>query len=172
MRTRTMKLLAGLFVMAVVAAACGTSSTSANRSPSASEPAASSPSASASPEPSASSSESGGGKITIGTDLANDHGSTDASGMSSLEVELDDEATQFYFKPTVITGTPGQSLTLELTNEGSALHNFSLTEQRVDTDVQAGATGSVTVTIPQSGFVEFFCKYHKPLGMVGELKAP
>jgi plastocyanin len=172
MRNRTMKLMAGLFLMAVVAAACGTSSTSANSSPSTSEPPASSPSASSSPEPSSSPSESGGGKITIGTDLANDHGSADASGMSSLEVELDDEGTQFYFKPTVITGTPGESLTLDLTNDGSALHNFSLTEQSIDTDVQPGGTGSVTVTIPQSGFVEFFCKYHKPLGMVGELKAP
>ncbi len=172
MRDRTLKLMAGLFVMAVVAAACGTSSTSANGSPSASGPAASSPSASARPEPSSSASETGGGKITIGTELANDHDSTDASGMSSLEVELDDEGTQFYFKPTVITGTPGQSLTLDLTNDGSALHNFSLTEQSVDTDVQAGGTGSVTVTIPQSGFVEFFCKYHKALGMIGELKAP
>jgi plastocyanin len=169
MRNRTLKLMAALFVMAVVGAACGKSSTSANGSPSASEPAATSPSAS--PEPSSSASESGGGKITIGTDLANDHGSADASGMSSLEVELDEEGAEFYFEPTVITGTPGQSLTLELANEGSALHNFSLTEQNIDTDVPAGGTDDVTVTIPGSGFVEFFCKYHKALGMVGELKA-
>jgi len=27
----------------------------------------------------------------------------------------------------------------------------------------------VTVTFPQSGSLEFFCKYHKSSGMVGEL---
>ena len=172
MPNRTMKLIAGLFAMAIVGAACGKSSNSATTSPATSQPAVSSPSASESPEPTASASESEGGTITIGSDTANDHGTKDASGMSELELELDDEGTVFYFEPTVITGTPGQSLTLELKNEGSALHNFSLTEQSIDTDVQSGGTGSVTVTIPQTGFVEFFCKYHKALGMVGELKAP
>jgi plastocyanin len=115
------------------------------------------------PEPT--SSESEGGTITIGSDEANDHGTKDATGQSSLEVELDD----FYFEPTVIKGSPGAQLKLELGNEGSALHNFSLTDQNIDQDVQPDGTADVTVTIPQSGFVEFFCKYHKSRGMVGEL---
>ncbi len=88
--------------------------------------------------------------------------------MSSLEVELDD----FYFSPTVVTGTPGQSLKLELKNEGTALHNFTLADQSIDEDVTAGEDVNVTVTIPQSGFVEFFCKYHRAIGMVGELSTP
>ena len=80
-------------------------------------------------------------------------------------MELDD----FYFEPTVITGTPGQSIKLELENEGEALHNFTLTDQQIDQDVAAGQSSDVTVTIPQSGEVQFFCKYHKSLGMVGGL---
>jgi plastocyanin len=160
MRKATMvKVIAGLFAMAIVAAACGKSSNSASGSPSASE--------SPQPSASASASEGDGGQITIGSDTANDHGSKDVSGASSVEVEMDD----FYFDPTVITGTPGQSLTIELSNEGTVVHNFTLTDQSQDQDVPAGGTGTVTVTIPQSGFVEFFCKYHKALGMVGELSA-
>ncbi len=152
-----------VFAIALVAAACGKSSNSSAGSPSASESAGGSPSASAS------ASASGGdeGTITVGSDEANNHGSKDVSGASSVKMEMDD----FYFEPTVLTGTPGQQLTINLDNEGSAEHNFSITEQSVDTDVQPGAEGTVTVTIPQSGFVEFFCKFHKTSGMLGELSS-
>ena len=107
------------------------------------------------------------GSITIGSDSANDHGTKDVSGQSSFELELDN----FYFDPTALKGTAGAQLTLELKNESSALHNFSLPDQNVDQDVQPGQSVEVTVTIPQSGFAEFFCKYHKASGMVGELTA-
>ncbi len=163
------KLIAAGFALALLLAACGKSSSSANGSPSSS--AAGSPSASeASPsasEASPSASSSGGGTIQVGSDTANNHGSKDVSGASSVEVEMDD----FYFGPTVITGSPGQSLKIELKNEGSALHNFSIPGQSIDQDVQTGQSSTVTVTIPQSGFVEFFCKYHKSVGMLGELTA-
>ena len=150
-----------LFVFALMAAACGSSSNDGGGA--ASSTSAATPSAS--PSAPASATGSGGGQITIGGDAANDHGSKDVTGQSSVDLEMED----FYFKPTVITGTPGQSLTVDMENGGSALHNFSLTDQGIDQDVQAGRSESVTVTIPQSGFVEFFCKYHKSLGMVGEL---
>lgn len=113
----------------------------------------------------ASPSESGGGTITIGTDTANDHGSKDASGASSLDVEQDN----FYFNPTIITGTAGQKLTIKLENEGSATHNFTLEDQNIDQDVQSGQDATVTVTFPQSGILEFYCKFHRSQGMVGEL---
>jgi plastocyanin len=106
-----------------------------------------------------------GGTMTIGSDTANDHGTMDVSGQDEIEIELDD----FYFEPTVLQGTAGQELKLELRNEGAALHNFSLDEQSIDQDVQAGEDASVTVTFPDSEFVVFFCKYHRGQGMVGEL---
>jgi plastocyanin len=119
-------------------------------------------------------STSGGGsgdKITIGSDSANNKGSKDVTGATSTELELNDEDGVFYMEPTVLMGSPGQGLTIELKNESKngTLHNFSLTEQSIDMDVQAGQAGSVTVTFPQSGFLEFFCKYHRPMGMAGEL---
>jgi plastocyanin len=114
--------------------------------------------------------------ITIGSDIANDHGSKSVSGATSVEVVQNDEGSDFFFEPTVLMGTPGQRLTIELSNHShnGTLHNFSLTEQGIDQDVPPPSGGppvTVTVTFPQSGFLEFFCKYHRSRGMAGELSA-
>ncbi len=115
-------------------------------------------------------SSGGGGSMTIGSDTATNKGTQDVSGKGTFELELDNDGGKYYFKPTVLKGTPGQQLTLTLKNEGDTLHNFSLVGSEASgVDVQAGQEGSIQVTFPQSGFVEFFCKYHRSLGMVGEL---
>ncbi|HEY6836485.1 MAG TPA: cupredoxin domain-containing protein [Gaiellaceae bacterium] len=108
---------------------------------------------------------SGGGKKTIAGVPANDHGSKNVSG--EAEVELDD----FYFKPTVLNGKPGSQITLELKNEGSTEHNFSIDSQNISKDVEAGEDVKVTVTFPKSGQLSFYCKYHKSMGMAGALVA-
>ena len=114
--------------------------------------------------------KSGGGTVTIGTDKANDKGTQDVSGKSSFELHLGNDKAKYYFEPTVLKGTPGQQLTLTLKNVGNTLHNFSVVGSEANgVDVQAGQQGSTQVTFPQSGFVEFFCKYHRALGMAGEL---
>ena len=107
----------------------------------------------------------GGGKKTIAGVPANDHGSKNVS--SEAEVELDD----FYFEPTVLRGKPGSQITLELKNEGSTEHNFSIDSQSIDKDVEAGEDAKVTVTFPKSGELSFYCKYHKGKGMAGALSA-
>ena len=101
------------------------------------------------------------------TPKMNQHGTKDVSGMSSLDVEMDD----YYFSPTVIHGTPGQKLTLNFSNHGTTEHNFTITSQGLNKDVQPKKTASVQVTLPHSGFLVFYCKYHKTLGMAGELTA-
>jgi len=154
-RSKLMGILVLVLAAALVAGACSSSKkTTSGGTPSGGE---------TTETPSAGESE--GGTITIGSDTANDKGTKDVSGMDEAEVEADD----FYFEPTVIKGTPGAQIKLELDNESQTLHNFSLTEQSIDQDIQPGAKEDVTVTFPQSGFLEFFCKYHKALGMVGEL---
>ena len=107
--------------------------------------------------------ESGGGKKTIAGVSPNDHGSKSVSG--STEVELDD----FYFNPTVLKGKAGSQVTLELKNESSTEHNLTIDAQGIDKDVEAGEDAKVTVTIPQSGEISFYCKYHKSRGMAGAL---
>jgi len=113
----------------------------------------------------ASTEESGGGTTTIGGVSANDHGTKSVSG--TTEVELDD----YYFEPTVLKGKPGTKVTLELKNEGSVEHNFSLAAQGIDKDLEAGETAKVAVTIPKSGEISFYCKYHKSMGMAGALES-
>jgi plastocyanin len=110
--------------------------------------------------------ESEGGTTTIAGQKANDHGTKDVSEESSVELEQDN----FYFEPTILKGSPGQELTIELSNEGSALHNFSIPDQSIDQDVQPDTKGEVTVTLPDSGTLVFFCKYHQSKGMVGGLE--
>ena len=164
MRSNPTRLAVLFAALAMFGAACSSkSNTSGGGSPSPSP----SPSASVEASASASASESEGGTITVGSDTANNHGSKEVGNVTSVEVEMDD----FYFEPTVLTGNPGQKLTIELKNESKAgtLHNFSLSDQNIDQDVQADQSTEVMVTFPQSGFLEFFCKYHKSSGMVGEL---
>jgi plastocyanin len=109
------------------------------------------------------SSSSGGGQKTIAGVNANDHGTKSVSGKT--EVELDD----FYFKPTVLQGKPGEKVTLELKNEGKVEHTFTIDSQNIDQDLQPGDTAEVTVSIPKSGVVSFYCKFHKSSGMAGAL---
>src|SRR5881392_2159327 len=73
---------------------------------------------------------SGGGQTVIAGVNANNHGSATVS--DEEKVELDD----FYFKPTVLKGKPGQRVTLELENEGKEEHNFSIDSQTIDKDLE------------------------------------
>jgi plastocyanin len=111
--------------------------------------------------------ESGEGTATtIGGVETESHGTKDVSGETGkVEIEMDDN----YFEPTVLKGTPGQQVTLELKNEGEAAHTFTVTEQSVDQEVQPGEEAEADVTFPQSGELTFICQFHKSSGMVGEL---
>jgi plastocyanin len=77
----------------------------------------------------------------------------------------------FNFKPSAVTASTSQDIVL--TNNGSALHNFSITSLGIDQDVQPGQTVTLTAPGPsvKPGSYDFFCKYHKSQGMVGTLTA-
>jgi len=108
-------------------------------------------------------SRSSGGQRTIAGVNANDHGTKTVS--KETELELDD----YYFKPTVIQGKAGQKVTLELKNEGKVEHSFTIDSQGIDKTLSPGEDAKVTVTIPASGSVSFYCKFHKSSGMAGAL---
>jgi YVTN family beta-propeller protein len=105
--------------------------------------------------------------ITLGALTFADHGTKDVKGQAELDLEADD----YYFAPTFLRGEPGQQLTLEIENESGTLHNISLPEQHIDKDIPPKGKVKVEVTIPSSGVVHFFCKFHGALGMNGELLA-
>ena len=106
----------------------------------------------------------GGGQTVVAGVSANNHGTKSVS--SNAVVELGD----YFFKPTVLEGRPGSTVTLELKNVGSVEHNFTVSAQNIDQNIQPGSSAKVTVTIPKSGAVSFFCKFHESMGMAGALE--
>jgi plastocyanin len=75
-----------------------------------------------------------------------------------------------YFSPNLITAVGGVTLTVALTSNGTILHNFSVAEQKIDRDVEAGSSTSLTLTVPASRQLVFFCKYHRDeSGMIGAI---
>src|SRR5215218_3753132 len=81
-----------------------------------------------------------GGTTTVAGLEANNHGTKSVEDSGKTEVELDD----FYFEPTVLEGTPGQEVTLELKNEGKVEHSFTVDSQGIDKDIEPGDEGEVT----------------------------
>jgi plastocyanin len=114
---------------------------------------------------SSSSSSSSGANASTPVSLpgqTNNKGTKTASG-NSIGVELDD----FYFEPTFIQGTPGQSLTLHVKNEGKNAHTFTSASLNVDKTLQPDQSMDVQVTLPQTGATEFHCNFHQSQGMQG-----
>src|SRR3954470_12224818 len=149
------KITALLAVLSVVAlAACGSSSKTSTSS------------SAGTSSGSAAASTGGGGYGSGGGSKTTVAKSSDDSGKN--EVEMYDD----YFKPKTITGKPGSTVKIELKNEGQNEHNFKIDSQKqADADVKPGTKATVSVVIPKSGTVQFYCEYHKGLGMVGKVKA-
>lgn len=142
------RILIAIAVLGLVAVACGND----DNTPSAgsSSPPASSPSASASP--------------------LNNKGTEDATAATEkFEIELDNEGTENYFKPTFIKVKPGQILTLDLKNEGSNPHTFTITSLGINKQIDPGKEEDVNITFPAAGGadIQFFCNFHVSLGMRG-----
>jgi plastocyanin len=98
---------------------------------------------------------------------ASAHGEAHVAGVTATVVEMG----EFFFKPTVLRGTPGQHLTVTLSNQGNSLHDFSIPAQHIDANVEAGTPVTATVRFPQKGAVTFECRYHLLQNMRGELVA-
>jgi plastocyanin len=96
---------------------------------------------------------------------AEDHGAADLSGQSETSLELDD----FYFEPTVLIGEPGQTLSIELENEGTAPHTFTIESAGIDEELQPGDKVETDVTFPDSAALTFICRFHAGQGMQGAL---
>ena len=96
----------------------------------------------------------------------NAKGTKDVSGKTT--VTLDIEADDYYFSPTFVKVSPGEKVTIELENEGSAPHTFTSDGLSIDQQVSPGKTKKFTVTVPSSGAVfQFHCNFHESMGMQG-----
>lgn len=134
---RRLRLFALAAVLALAAAACGDDTTTP-------------------------SSQSSTPATSNATPLTN-QGTTDVASMTNFTIELDDN----YFKPTFMKVKDGQKLSLELENEGSTLHTFTITGLNIDQQMDPGARKEVEITFSGSSDVAFFCKIHGAAGMRG-----
>ena len=95
-----------------------------------------------------------------------DTSSNGQAGASTITVVAKD----FMFEPATLNATAGKPITVTIKNDGQAEHNFSITDLKVNQDVEKGDTKTVTFTPTQSGSIQFFCEYHKTShNMVGTL---
>jgi plastocyanin len=153
---------AGAMALVLVAAACGGDNKPSSSSDTTSASGSGSGSGSGSASGTASSAPSGSAAVSL-PGKVNDHGTKAVTDGGELEMELDD----FYFGPTFVTGPAGAKVTIDLSNEGQKNHTFTIDSAKIDTQVNPGQKATVEVTLPASGTLAFYCKFHIDAGMQG-----
>ena len=108
---------------------------------------------------------SAGRSVTIDGVAFADHGTLDVGTAAEVTLRADD----YYFAPTFLRGRPGQHLRLNVENLASTLHNLSMPSLGVDRDLPPLGHVALEVTVPVTGPVAFFCKFHGPLGQNGQV---
>jgi plastocyanin len=61
------------------------------------------------------------------------------------------------FQPSSFTAA---STTISVTNDGQALHSFTIADGDIDQDVQAGESAEVDLSGLEAGTYDLICKYH------------
>ena len=90
----------------------------------------------------------------------------DARGEKKVTIDIVALGDKPAFSPSILTGSPGQVLrvTVYQTDDHSAdfQHNFSIDALNISEDIKKGPGHSVTVTVtlPESGSLGFYCSYH------------
>jgi uncharacterized cupredoxin-like copper-binding protein len=114
-------------------------------------------------------------------------------GGDTASTDLEVTATEFQFSPNTWTVPAGEEISIDITNDGSVLHEWVLmqpgvtieseadlpeTEEElladfvnVEDEVEAGATKTLTFTAPDAGTYQVICAIegHFDAGMEGEL---
>jgi plastocyanin len=97
----------------------------------------------------------------------NFHGRARVGDGDTIEMEIDED----YFAPSVLTGPAGATVTIELTNEGTRAHSFTVPGQGIDLRCGVRSHDEVTVRFPRSGVLLFRCTYGQASGMRGAFVA-
>ena len=114
--------------------------------------------------PSTSSTPAVGSEIKVGSLTATYHGTADIGGLQNVTIHMADN----FFEPTVLLGKPGQQLVLNLVNNSESAHTFTTADGgKADIEVKPRSVAEGRITLPESGNLEFFCRFHKDKGMAG-----
>jgi plastocyanin len=94
-----------------------------------------------------------------------------STSASPAAAEVSIQEVEFAFQPNQISATTSQAIVI--TNNGTALHNFSIEGTSISVDTQPGQTTRLEAPGPSfaPGTYTIFCKYHRSQGMVGTLVA-
>jgi len=103
--------------------------------------------------------------VVIGGVAINLHETARVADGGSVAMEMDED----YFEPSVLKGPPGATVTIELQNDGTRPHNFSVPGQGIDLECGVRSRDEVRVTFPRSGVLLFSCTYTAASGMRGAL---
>jgi plastocyanin len=96
------------------------------------------------------------GKVT-------DKGTAVATGGA---IELDQH--DFFYAPTFVQIPKNTAaLTVTVKNVGSAQHTFTVPADHIDQVLNPGDTMVFNVAIPGNGAFNFYCRFHRSLGMQG-----
>jgi plastocyanin len=113
--------------------------------------------------------------LADGQHVATYHGQLDVTGRTDVSMEASLSAKGgVVFSPTVLIGSPGQSITLTISNPRrddteNVGHNFRIDELGIAAEVAYGQSAVVTLTFPQSGSLRFYCGYHAKVNQQGEI---
>lgn len=142
---RKIVVLAG--VLAIVGAACSSGGSSESEG---------SPSASASESASPSAAPTSGGPVVVGA-------CDDESSGDVFNLEMKNTA----FEPKCVIARSEQSIHIE--NKDGITHNFTITGTQVNVDVEGGSEFNGESAGLAPGTYQFFCRFHKSLGMTGQV---
>ena len=80
------------------------------------------------------------------------------------------ESYDIYFEPDELSIPADTDVTVQLSNDGVTLHNFSIDELGISVDIEPGATLETVINAP-AGEYEYYCNVpgHKAAGMLGTL---
>ena len=100
-------------------------------------------------------------------DTGSDAGTEAGGGGESVTLEV--TALDNSFDPSSLEASAGSEVTVELTNDGSNPHTFTIDDPEADTSsVDGGSTGSATFTMPDTS-VSFYCAIHGAEAMSGTI---
>jgi plastocyanin len=71
--------------------------------------------------------------------------------------------SNFAFEPNALTGSPGETLEITVTNNDSTTHSFTADDGSVTQDISSGESATVTVTLPSSGTFGWHCRFHSSM---------
>jgi plastocyanin len=76
-------------------------------------------------------------------------------------------ARDFGYVPAIVLTSPSDPVRVTIQNQGAHTHTFTIDSLGVDVEIPRGTTRTVTLHLPRAGRYEFYCRFHKDLGMRG-----